>query len=337
MISRERVKRSIYFGKPDRLPISHAVLPAAQRKYGPALEEILCEFRDDFGWDYLPDLSPDEYPPAYRKGSHADDFGVVWNCPWEGMCGIPQSPLRDLQDYEHYRWPDIFSAGPPGKRLYSGHMCGKDDRWYARGAWINYFESMHFLLGLENFFVALAEESRLLYRLLDDMLAFYLAWIDRWTRLDYDGLHFADDWGSQTGLLIRPTVWRRIFKPRYAEMFRRVKEAGMDIWFHSDGRINEIIPDLIELGVNVLNCQTRLIGLDWTAGNLRGRIALRTDIDRQHVLTFASPAQVKEEVFQTFEAGGTSQGGIIACGEIGPDVPLDNIRAMYEAFREYRP
>ena len=54
------------------------------------------------------------------------------------------------------------------------------------------------------------------------------------------------------------------------------------------------------------------------------------------MLPFGSPSQVKEEVFRTFEACGTVQGGIVACGEVGPDVPLENISAMYEAFREYK-
>ena len=118
-------------------------------------------------------------------------------------------------------------------------------------------------------------------------------------------------------------------------MFRKVRQGGMDVWFHSDGVVNEILPDLVEIGVNVINCQVRLVGYDWIAGNLRGKVAFRTDIDRQHVLPFGSPAEVQEEVQRTFEACGTTEGGIIACGEIGPDVPLENIRAMYAAFHEY--
>ena len=66
-----------------------------------------------------------------------------------------------------------------------------------------------------------------------------------------------------------------------------------------------------------------------------GKEANHTDIDRQHVMPFASPSQVKEEVHRVFEACGTPDGGLIACGEVGPDVPLANIVAMYEAFREY--
>jgi len=337
MHSRERVKRAIKFQKPDRTPISHAVLPAAQIKYGEALAEILAEFREDFGWDYMKDLPLERFPALYKQGRNVDDFGTVWSVEWMGVCGIPvEWPIPDLNRYGEYRWPADFTAGPPSGRQYSGHMCGYDDRWYARGAWITTFEQLQQLRGMENFLMDLATESKEMVRLMDDLMAFNLRWIDKWTTLEYVGLHFADDWGAQHSLMIKPVKWRRIFKPRYAEMFKRVHDAGMDVWYHTDGHINDIFGDLIEIGVDVINCQVPVVGHDWIAANVRGKIAIRTDIDRQHVMPFASPAGVKEEVHRTFEACGTSDGGIIACGEVGPDVPLENIRAMYEAFRAYR-
>ena len=68
MNSRERVKRAITFGTPDKPPISHAVLPASQIKYGAALANLLAEFRDDFGWDYMSDLPYEKFPALYREG-----------------------------------------------------------------------------------------------------------------------------------------------------------------------------------------------------------------------------------------------------------------------------
>lgn len=335
MNSRERVKRAIKFQRPDRAPISHAVLPAAQLKYGQALQEILTEYREDFGWDYMTDLPIEKYPAVYRQGRHRDDFGTVWRVEWMGICGIPvEWPVADLGRYDEYQWPADFVAGPPSGRQYSGHMCGFDDHWYARGAWITYFEQLQQLRGMEDFLMDIVGESKEFCRLIDDLLAFNLRWIDSWAKLEYDGLHFADDWGAQSGLLIKADQWRRIFKPRYAQMFRRAREAGMDVWFHSDGRINDIFGDLIEIGVDVINCQVAVVGHDWIAAHGRGKVAFRTDIDRQHVMPFGSPARVKEEVHRTFEACGTSRGGIVACGEVGPDMPIGNIRAMYEAFRE---
>lgn len=335
--SRERVCRAIEFRRPDRPPVSHAVLPAAQIKYGRALDEILEEFREDFGWDTLPDLPVAEFGPQYRQGLNRDEFGTVWRVEWPGICGIPVGwPIPDLDRYADYRWPAPFAAGPPAARHYSGHLAGPDGRWYARGGWITFFEQLQQLRGMEAALMDIASEPPAFLRLLDDLLAFNLEWIDRWVALAYDGIHFGDDWGTQRSLLIRPAVWRRLFKPRYAEMFGRVKAAGKHVWFHSDGFVNEILGDLAEIGVDVVNFQVAVVGHDWTARNVRGRIAVRTDIDRQSILPFGSPEQVREEVHRTFEACGTSDGGIIACGEVGPDVPLANIRAMYEAFRDFR-
>lgn len=338
MNSSERVHRAIYFKHPDHSPISHAVLPAAQLKYGKELDNILKEFREDFGWDYMSDLALEDYPALYKKGRNVDDFGTVWYSDVLGVCGIPvEWPIKNISDVRNYVWPEVFTAGPPKGRQYSGHMIGYDERWYSRGGWITYFEQLQQLRGMENFFMDLASNPPELEYLMDRMLEFNLAWIDKWIKLDYQGIHFADDWGGQKSLLIDPKTWRRLFKPRYQEMFKRVKESGKDVWFHSDGHINDIMGDLIELGVNVLNCQVAVVGYEWVEWNARGKIAFRTDIDRQKVMPFASPSRVKEEVHRTFEACGTSAGGIIACGEIGPDVPLENIRAMYEAFREYDP
>ena len=161
MNSRERVKRAINFQKPDRAPISHAVLPAAQLKYGEALAEILTEFREDFGWDYMNDLPLEKFPALYKQGRNRDDFGTVWQVEWVGICGIPvEWPIPDLDRYDEYRWPADFAAGPPSGRQYSGHMCGFDDRWYARGAWITYFEQLQQLRGMENLLMDIAARPR---------------------------------------------------------------------------------------------------------------------------------------------------------------------------------
>lgn len=336
MNSREQVTKAIEFKYPDRVPISHAVLPAAQLKYGMQLAEILSEFRDDFGWDYLDDLPLEDFPALYKKGQQIDDFGTVWSVKRNGICGIPiEHPIKDLCQFREYQWPEVFSAGPPAYRQYSGHMVDGNGEWYPRGAWITYFEQMQQLIGMENFFMEIACEADDLIPFLDEMLAFNLAWIDKWIKLDYDGLQFADDWGGQNSLLIKPDTWRKLFKPRYSQMFKVVHDSGKHIWFHSDGFINEIIPDLIEIGVDVINCQISVLGHDWVAKNMRHKVAIRTDIDRQYILPFGSPQEVRQEVKRTFEACGSSQDGIIACGEVGPDVPLENIRALYEAFLEY--
>jgi uroporphyrinogen decarboxylase len=333
--SRERVQRAIRFDYPDRPPISHAILPATQKKYGRALTEMLEQVHEDFGWAYLPDMQPADYPPLYKGGLNRDDFGTLWNVTEEGVCGIPiEWPLVDWSAYDNFTWPE-FSAGPPKTRLYSGHMAGRSKDYYARGAWITFFEEMQQLRGMENLLMDLAYGSKEIYRLRDDLLEFNLRWIDKWLAYEYDGLHFADDWGDQRRLLIAPQTWRGFFKPVYKAMFEKVSAAGVDVHFHSDGNIVEIIPDLIDLGVKVLNCQAAVIGLERLQKNFRGRVCFRTDLDRQQVVPFGTPAEVQAHIREVFSHLGSTKGGIIACGEISPDTPLENIRVMYETFMSF--
>jgi uroporphyrinogen decarboxylase len=336
MKSRERVFRAINFNYPDRAPISHGILPAAQIKYGEALKDILQSVHEDFGWDYLPDIKRGDLPPLYKGGRNYDDFGTLWEVSHEGVCGIPvEWPLDNWDNYKDFKWPE-FDAGPPNARLYSGHMVGKNEDYYARGAWITFFEEMQQLRGMENLLMDLAYKSKEVYRLKDDLLEFNLRWIEKWLQYEYDGLHFADDWGSQKSLLIDPDFWREFFKPAYKAMFDKVTDTGVDVHFHSDGYIVDIIPDLIDIGVKVLNCQAPVMGLDVLQRNFAGKVCFRTDLDRQKIMPFGTSREVREHIIDVFEHLGTERGGIIACGEIGPDIPLQNIKAMYDTFINYR-
>jgi len=336
MTSRERVKKAIHFDYPDRPPISHAILPSALLRYGDELRRILADVSEDFGWDCLPDLPGEKFPPYYNKGRHKDGFGVVWECSHHGEYGIPvEKPLSDWSSYPSFVWPD-FAVKPPEYRLYSGHMVGKDPRWYSRGGWITFFETMQELRGYENLLadIAMGEDSA--YALREGMLEFNLRLVDKFLALDYDGIHFADDWGTQTALMVNPELWRSFFRPCYAKMFERVRNAGMDVHFHSDGYVVDIIPDLIDLGVSVVNVQSNCMGNEELGRRFKGRLCFRTDLDRQRVMTFGGPAEVKRHIGELFRALGSEKGGIIACGEIGRDTPLDNIKAMYEAFMAFR-
>ena len=335
MTSHERVKKAIQFDYPDHPPVSHAILPSALLHYCDALRRILNGVHEDFGWEYLPDLPIDKFPPYYKKGRNKDGFGVVWESSDDGEYGIPvEKPLSDWMKHDSFVWPD-FEVTPPSFRLYSGHMVGKDSRWYSRGGWITFFETMQELRGFEDLLTDVILGESAAFTLRDELLDFNLKLVDKFLALDYDGIHFADDWGTQTALMINPVLWRSFFKPSYKSMFDKVLAAGKDVHFHSDGFILDIIPDLIELGVSVINCQSNCMGNEEIGKRFKGQICFRTDIDRQNVMTFGTPAEVKTHISEMFHSLGSEKGGIIACGEIGRDTPLDNIEAMYETFYNF--
>jgi uroporphyrinogen-III decarboxylase len=151
-----------------------------------------------------------------------------------------------------------------------------------------------------------------------------------------DGIHLRDDWGTQEALMISPRLWRSFFRPAYARLFQRVRDSGKHVWFHSDGAIHAILPDLIDLGVQVLNPQVNLLGREPLAVLCRGKVCIQADIDRQWALPHGTPGDVRAEVRADLAAFGSRDGGYIARGEVAGDVPLENVRAMLDEMSRQR-
>jgi len=87
----------------------------------------------------------------------------------------------------------------------------------------------------------------------DQIVEYNLTIIDKWLERKVDGIFFSDDWGSQRALLINPDDWRKFYKPSYQRMFDRVRCGGAHVWMHLCGNITAILPDLIDIGLSVLN------------------------------------------------------------------------------------
>ncbi len=99
--------------------------------------------------------------------------------------------------------------------------------------------------------------------------------------------------GAQRGLLISPKLWRGFYKPLYAEYCRIAHAAGKFVFFHSDGHIMEIYPDLIEIGVNAVNSQLFCMDIEEIGRRFKGQITFWGEIDRQNVLPFGTVDDVR--------------------------------------------
>ena len=165
----------------------------------------------------------------------------------------------------------------------------------------------------------------------DMILDVILRRLRRLVELDgLDGVHFRDDWGTQQALSISPRLWREFFKPAYAAMFQIVRRSGKHVWFHSDGVIDEIIPDLIQIGAHVLNPQCNCMPRKRLAELIAGKVCLLGDLDRQWTLPRGTLDDVRAAVRADIDTYGRFNGGLIARGQVAGDVPLANAEAMLD-------
>jgi hypothetical protein len=337
MTARERILAAIEFTGPDRCPIHHYVFPGAVWRHGQALLDLAEKYPDDFANAAIRAIA--QTPLENDEGiadvvEWQDGWGTVWRRlrgytsgevlrpaipDWDAWRTYEFPPRPDESHYEAFaakvkeRHPDEFVTAPGG----------------------GFFQRMQAMRGPASFFVDLAEDNEGVHELADRMVEHNLYSIERYVRAGADCITFGDDWGAQDRLLIHPEQWRRFFKPRYARMFGVARGAGAHVWFHSDGWILEIIEDLIEIGVTVLNPQHACMGTQRVGEMVGGRVCIRTDIDRQWVIPYGSPEGIVAAVKEAIAAFGSFNGGVLLHGEVGQDVPLENIEALYSAFYEY--
>jgi uroporphyrinogen decarboxylase len=277
-------------------------------------------------------------PPSYRKGDYTDAFGCVWHQEHDGFLGqIVKHPIQSAADLDAYTFPPLLALEDEVqldnvKQYVAEHRAeGK----YFIADFVRTFERMHFMRGMEPLLMDMAYGNREFHALLEKVLEWNLAHIAHvLNELGdlADAIWFSDDWGTQNSLLINPAAWRKTFKPCYEQMFNVARERGKSVFFHSDGFIMDIIGDLREIGCDAINCQIELMGAAKLAEQYGGKITFHTDLDRQNILPFGTPQQIKNHVFNTVENLNKYNGGLILSCEIGPDVPFENITALFVAF-----
>ncbi len=333
MNSKECVKRAIHFKNPAWLPIAHHILPATYLKYGKILEEILPLKMDDFGQQVCRHLTSDQLPLSLKKGLFRDPFGTVWQITEDGLAGVPVDfPLKNWSDLKNYHWPD--------PEVEVEHICSgtKDEnltRFYQRRSAISIFERLANLRGWQNLLTDLKRHEKKLQVLIEALIEFYSKWLEKALQKPCDGILIVDDWGSQQGLLIPIELWQRYFKEPYRKLITLIKSKGLDVHFHSDGNIFELIPHLIDLGIDVLHCQVALMGAERMGRHFKDSICIQTGFDEQHVLPFANPKKLRMHIFHVLQNLMSPRGGLIASAEIGPWVPLENIQTIYQTLVEF--
>ena len=333
MISKERVKRAIHFQTPDRIPIHHSFLWGGISELGEPLMDVFRKYPSDFSGQHPENYSLDNDAARryLNKCIWTDEWGCVWDFPGLGTEGHPvDGPL-------YKSWKGLKNLPMPVFRPPTVVPKDIDTRFVGEGIpGGRLFERMHFLRGFENLLMDIVDDSEEVYILRDKLLDWEIEHLEPLLELSYvDYFGYMDDWGSQQTLLIPPEVWRKIFKPAYKKIFSLVRDAGKEILFHSDGMIIDIIPDLIEMGVTMLNPQFSCMNQEQLA-SFKGKVCFVADIDRQNVLCFGTVEEVEKEVKSWIRALSSEKGGIIGRTEISPGIPLQNAETAYRTFFEFR-
>jgi uroporphyrinogen decarboxylase len=266
---------------------------------------------------------------------HTDEFG----CVWDRTSGMPHPVAYPLaEDYtllDSYTIPDPYRAG----RFDQAKALA--DRWRDKAFIFGklgmvLFERAWSIRGMVNLFTDMLDRPKFVDELLDRIVyEWNLPIIDQQIAVGVDGFYFADDWGSKTGLMFSPKMWRRFIKPRLALIYDHCHKAGVYVGQHSDGNIVEIFPDLIEIGLDVFNpLEPAAMDILEMKRRFGDKVTFYGGVDVERTLPFGTPDEVRAEVRERAATLGRGGGYILQTTHTMLfDVPLANLTAYIEAVR----
>lgn len=354
MKHRDRVLTALNHEQPDRCPMQVSFTPefaerlrhelgvGAESPHNPHGGGNTHVLERSIGADVL--LASVGWANSYYQSDrpYTDEWGVAWDVvEYQTPFGnghyteVVGHPLADDDAITRYQPPD-----PNRDVLYdSAAQLVRDhgsEYWIVGVTVTTILETAWALRGLEALMKDFARDRDRAEAILDIPYRYHLAAASRLVELGVDMIWVGDDIGTQEQMMISPKMWRRMFKPRMAEFFSTLRRINPDIMiaYHSDGVITPIIPDLIEIGLDVLNpVQPGCMDPAELKRSFGDRLSFWGTIDEQHTLPFGSPTDVRNEVRARLDTVGVG-GGLI----LGPthhvqlDTPMENFHAMVNAI-----
>jgi len=256
-----------------------------------------------------------------EPGHWQDEWGVVWNRTVDKDIGVvanrilPQPTLRG--------WSPPEPNPPLRVSAYPDFIKQNQDRFLVATMGFLLFERAWTLRGMDAILMDMIESPGFVHSLLDAITEYYLAQVELAVSQDIDAVRFGDDWGSQRGLIMGPALWREFIKPRLARLFGAVRGAGKCAMIHSCGDVREVLPDLIECGLNVFNpFQPEVMDVYETKKRYYGKLSFYGGISVQRLLPRGTPDEVRQETRRLVRELGRGGGYIAAPSHAIPRMSL---------------
>ena len=326
---RERVLAALAHRQPDVTPWQIDLTIDARRQVAAYLGD--SDFEAKIG-NHLAGCE-DGYFVEVRPGFWQDQFGIVWNRTIDKDIGNVHQILLPEPSLASYSFPEPDLAR--NAATYERLIAENSDAFCFGGVGFSMFERAWTLRGMENLLADMILHPGFVDDLMDRILEYNLKVIDHLLAYDLDCVRFGDDWGQQNGLIMGPRLWRRFIKPRVAQMYARVKAADKYVMQHSCGAVQELFPDLIDMGLDIFNTfQPEVMDVDRVKREYGGHLTFYGGISTQQVLPRVGPNEVRDVVRRMIDRIGADGGYIVAPTHAIPrDVPPENIVAFIETVQ----
>jgi hypothetical protein len=342
---RENMLRAVRFERPEVIPVRCHISAACWHHYPhDALVERMADHPLLFPGYERPVLLQAPEPAPWRRAGrpYVDSWGCVWETQEHGLTGaVSRHPLASWEGWESFEPPNPDTAsgwGPVDWTQIERDLARARSEGRMVGGSLRHghtFLTLIYLCGYEQVILGMADGDPRLVRLLEMVEAFNQGIVKRYLDLGVEWMGYPEDLGMQRGPLLSPGQFRTYIRPVYERLMARALEDGCIVHMHSDGDVRALADDLLLSGVQVINVQDLVNGIDWIRDRLKGRICIDLDVDRQQVTRFGTPVQIDALIRREVAELGDKQGGLMLTCGIYPGIPLENMGALMDALTRY--
>lgn len=344
-MERETILKAIRFEKPEYIPMQFSINASCWNAYPQEALFDLMESHPFLFPDFVRPQTP--YVPCYsnvakKNHPYTDDWGCLWETTTDGITGtVTKHPLDDWVKYNAYQIPNPEKCMGIGnidwdmekKRI---SQMKAEGQLVKRGLRHGHtFLQVCDIRGYEDVMYDMQDEEPMIRVLLEKIVEFNLYIIQQYAEMGVDIMIYAEDLGMQVGPMISPNHFKEYILPCYEKMMRPAKEKGILVHMHSDGDIRTLAPLLLDCGVDILNLQDMVNGIGWIKENLKGKVCIDLDIDRQRITPYGTEKEVDQLILEEVRELGSAQGGLTMIYGLYPGVPLKNVKALMDAMEKY--
>ncbi len=322
MLSRDIVRQAIEFKDPPRIPYSFVYNPpATDIAFTGSIDQAPTKRKLKFGDRYV------------------DSWGVTWEFSGRAWDHALDHPLADLTRVENHRFPD-FTHGIRQAAWYN-NLARKAGKYLLGLNPIMMFETMRSLMGFEELMMAPYTQPDGVHKLLGRLTDETIRSIEVFASVGVDGFMTLEDWGLQNSLQMKIGTFRKFYKPYYARMVAACHKHGLHFFWHNCGYILDMLPDMLEIGVDVVQLdQPRLMGHEDLIRTLGGKMCMWNTVDIQwSVAGNVTEQDIRTEVAEMVQIYAVRKyhGGFIAKHYPSPwdiELSVKRQRLIYRSFME---